>query len=395
MSSKVIAALCCFICAPCGFAAKAADSGLNWNGFIAQGLIRAQDSSFVNDDGDWSAALTELGLNARYQLAPAWHLSGQTVYLDGGNRYPPGLRLDYLFVDWAVHNTEAWQANIYTGRFKNQHWLYSSTRDVPFTRPSIVLPQSVYFDSFRDIAVGTDGIATQVRHSAMQGDLTFNWSYGTVPITVEQSRQLLGQQTQGSTKMEHDHKVSLYWQSADSRMSYGIVVQEATFDYRRAGTELLSDAHFISQRVMLAARYQAEYWEFAAELQQEVVTTEGFFLPQFSRKQFGQGGYLMLQYHWSADLRLFGTVDYAVIDKDDRQGKQLQQLTGGAVPAYFGYQHALTFGGSIDLSPQWRFSAEMHWVKGTGRLAPVIQPDVAANPREYWQIMAMQLMYRF
>ena len=103
----------------------------------------------------------------------------------------------------------------------------------------------------------------------------------------------------------------------------------------------------------------------------------------------------MLQYHWSADLRLFGTVDYAVIDKDDRQGKQLQQLTGGAIPAYFGYQHALTFGGSVDVSRHWRLSAEMHWVKGTGRLAPVIQPDVAANPREYWQIMAVQLMYRF
>ena len=395
MSIKVRAALGCLIFAGCSFAVKAVDSAVNWNGFIAQGLIRAQDSSFVNNDGDWSAELTEIGLNARYQLAPAWHLSGQTVYLDGGNRYPAGLRLDYLFVDWAAYNTEAWQANIYLGRFKNQHWLYSSTRDVPFTRPSIVLPQSVYFDSFRDIAVGTDGIATQIRHSAAYGDLTFNWSYGTVPLTIEQSRQLLGQQTQGSTKMGHDHKTSLYWQSAQSRFSYGIVLQEATFDYRRSAAELLSDAHFISQRVMLTARYQSEHWELSTELQQEVVTTEGFFLPQFYRKQFGQGAYLMLQYHWSADLRLFGTLDYAVVDKDDRQGKKLQQETGGAIPAYFGYQHALTFGGSIDFNQHWRLDAEMHWVKGTGRLAPVIQPDVNANPHEYWQIMAVQLMYRF
>ncbi|MEH8019185.1 hypothetical protein MN202_18255 [Rheinheimera muenzenbergensis] len=376
-------------------AVRAADANFNWNGFIAQGLIRAEDSSFVNADGDWSAQLTELGLNARYQLAPAWHLSGQTVYLDGGNRYPPGLRLDYLFVDWAAYNSEAWQANIYLGRFKNQHWLYSSTRDVPFTRPSIVLPQSVYFDSFRDIAVATDGLSLQLRHSADYGDLTFNWSYGTVPISVEQSRQLLGQQTQGDTRMNHDHKLSLYWQSLHSKFSYGVIIQEATFDYRRGGTELLSDARFTSQRLMLAARYQSEHWELSTELQQEVVTTEGFFLPQFSRKQFGQGGYVMLQYYYSNNLRLFTTLDYAVTDKDDRQGKKLQQMTGGAVPAYFGYQHTFMLGGSIDLNQHWRLDAEVHWVKGTGRLAPVIQPDVSRNNSEYWQVLALQLMYRF
>lgn len=374
---------------------RAADSKFNWGGFAAQGLILAEDSNYVNDNGELSTGLTELGLNGRYSLASDWHLAGQLVYLNSGNRYPEGARLDYLFLDWSFYNSPGWQANLYLGRVKNQHWLYSSTRDVPFTRPSIILPQSVYFDSFRDIAVGTDGVALQLRNSADYGDLTFNWSFGTVSISQQQSRQLLGQQTQGDTRMEHDHKASLYWQSLQSRFSYGIVIQEATFAYRRGGTELLSNAHFTSQRVMLTALYQTEHWQLSGELQQEIVTTEGFFLPQFARKQFGQGGYLMLQYHWSSALRLFSTIDYAVLDKDDRHGKKLQQMTGGAIPAYFGYQHTLSVGSSIDLSQRWRLDAEIHWVKGTGRLAPVIQPDVSRNNREYWQILALQLMYRF
>ncbi|MDP2714865.1 hypothetical protein [Rheinheimera sp.] len=377
------------------FSTAVAADDFVWQGFAAQGLIRAADSSYVNNSGKTSAALTELGLNGRYRLAPDWHLAGQVVYLDGGNRYPQGGRLDYLFLDWALYNAADWQANMYFGRFKNQHWLYSETRDVPFTRPSIILPQSVYFDSFRDIAVGTDGVALQVRNSGNYGDLTFNWSFGTVPVSREQSRQLLGQQTRGDTRMNHDHKASLYWQSLQSRFSYGIVIQEATFDYRRGSTELLSNASFTSQRVMLTARYQSQYWQLSAELQQEVVTTEGFFLPQFTRKQFGQGGYVMLQYYWSADLRLFTTIDYAVIDKDDRHGKKLQQMTGGAIPSYFGYQHTLNVGSSIDLNQSWRLNAEVHWVKGAGRLAPVIQPDVARNNSEYWQVFALQLMYRF
>lgn len=395
MTRRNLVTLLCIAALLPATGAQAADRKFNWGGFAAQGLIWAEDSNYVNHSGDPSAALTELGLNGRYSLASDWHLAGQLVYLNSGNRFPEGARLDYLFLDWSFYNSPGWQANFYLGRVKNQHWLYSSTRDVPFTRPSIILPQSVYFDAFRDIAVGTDGVALQLRNSADYGDLTFNWSYGTVPISLQQSKQLLGQQTQGNTRMNHDHKASLYWQSLQSRFSYGIVIQEASFDYRRGGTELLSDASFTSQRVMLTALYQSEHWQLSAELQQEIVTTEGFFLPQFSRKQFGQGGYVMLQYYWSTDLRLFTTIDYAVLDKDDRDGKKLQQMTGGTIPAYFGYQHTLSVGCSIDLNQHWRLDAEVHWVKGTGRLAPVIQPDVSRNNREYWQILALQLIYRF
>ena len=70
-------------------------------------------------------------------------------------------------------------------------------------------------------------------------------------------------------------------------------------------------------------------------------------------------------------------------------------MTGGAIPSYFGYQHTLSVGSSIDLNQSWRLNAEVHWVKGAGRLAPVIQPDVARNNSEYWQVFALQLMYRF
>jgi len=377
------------------FSTAVAADDFVWQGFAAQGLIRAADSSYVNNSGKTSAALTELGLNGRYRVAPDWHLAGQVVYLDGGNRYPQGARLDYLFLDWAFYNTADWQANLYLGRFKNQHWLYSGTRDVPFTRPSIILPQSVYFDGFRDVAVGTDGVALQARNSGNYGDLTLNWSFGTIPISQQQSRQLLGYNTQGHTSLRRDHKLSIYWQPAFSRFSYGAVLLDSAFDYQPGNTELSSAADFTVQRVMLNLRYQAENWEFATELQQERVKTNGFFSPQFERQQLGQGGYMLAQYHYSTRLRLYAMLDYMVLDKNDRQGRLLQQQSGGAVPGWFGYQHTVAVGGSIDINRQWRLQAEIHWNKGTGRLAPVLQPDILTNKSEYWQVLAMQLMYRF
>ena len=165
---------------------------LAWHGFMAQGVSRSQHSGFINNSGDWSAELTELGLNGHLSISPALRLAGQLVYLNGGNRYPPGLRVDYLFLDWTAYSSLDWQLNLYAGRYKNQHWLYSSTRDVPFTRPSIVLPQSIYFDAFRDVAVSSDGAALRAHSGNTVGDFTFNWSYGTTPISQKQSQLLLG-----------------------------------------------------------------------------------------------------------------------------------------------------------------------------------------------------------
>ena len=132
---------------------------LKINGFVAQGIIQARNSNFVTNDGDVSLKLTEVGISSAYRINPAFRVAGQAVYLEGGNRYPDGLRIDYLFLEWQLFNNLDWHIKTQLGRNKNYHWLYSSTRDVPHTRPTIVLPQSLYFDILRDVALGVDGLA--------------------------------------------------------------------------------------------------------------------------------------------------------------------------------------------------------------------------------------------
>jgi hypothetical protein len=374
----------------------AADSaGFSWQGFIAQGITQADDSSFINNNGETSAELTELGLNGRFKILPSWHLAGQLVYLDGGNRYPQGARIDYLFLDWAVLNRADWQANLYLGRFKNQHWLFSSTRDVPFTRPSVMLPQSVYFDAFRDIAVASDGVAAQARYASSVGDITVNWSRGATNVSRQQTQILLGAAVPGRAEQEYVHQASVYWQPLASQLSYGISLLDSDFSYRQGENDPFMPGTFTVQRVMLSLRYQAEKWELATELQQERLDTKGFFFNAFSQNQIGQGGYLLAQYRHTRQLKSFAVLDYAVSNKDDRHGRLLSRNSGGQVPAYFGYQHSVGVGFSLDLTASLRLSGETYWLKGTGRLSPVLLPDLMTNQHEYWQLYALQLMYRF
>ena len=102
-----------------GFVTHAND--LKLHGFVAQGLIQSNESNFVNDDGDISTRLTEVGINASYRIHPKLRVAGQGIYLNGGNRYPEGARIDYLFLDWQLLNIPNWQVDMHIGRYKNYH----------------------------------------------------------------------------------------------------------------------------------------------------------------------------------------------------------------------------------------------------------------------------------
>lgn len=362
------------------------------HGFIAQGLTQAKGSNAVNDDGKVSTALTELGVNASWAISSRLKLSGQLVYLNGGNRYPEGGRLDYLFLDISVLDDFDHQLSLYLGRYKNQHWLYSSTRDVPFTRPSIILPQSIYYDAFRDIAVASDGVAVKGYIQRHSGELEYNWSLGATRITNAQSQILLSPLVQGQAKQKFVHQASLFWQSVGSQATYGVSLLDSDFTYGAAALDFFSDAELTVQRFMVTWRYQAEKWQLAAELMQERLSIRGFYQPAFQRDQKGQGGYLLGRYQLSAKLSALITFDYLTQNKDDKRGSSLPEI---GIPAYFGYQQSIMFGVNYAFAHNWQWQAEHHWVDGTGRLSPSLIPDLALNNQRYWQVWALQLTYRF
>ncbi len=369
------------------------------HGFISQGIIDVNGSDFVNDDGELSTELTEIGLNASYQLSDKFRLAGQVVYLDGGNRYSQGARVDYALVDWSAFTDEHWQANIYLGRFKNNHWLYSSSRDIPFARPSIILPQSVYFDGFRDIAVGSDGIASKISYSSDDyGNFDWQISYGSSPISDEQTTNILSELALGTAEQDYDAQTSLYWQPALSSWRFGLSLLDSGFTYDSAGQgtgDFFADSDFAFQFYTLNALYEGERWEFSGEIYQQRFVIDGFYYPGFQLDNIGQGFYLQSRYKLTQQLTLLARFEDFYLDKDDKEGKALEQSTGGEIPYYFGFHKDITLGLNYDVTSNFSFRAEYHWVRGAGRLTPVVVPNTQINDSEDWQMWAIQLMYWF
>ena len=377
------------------FATLATEDNWRWHGFVSQGLMQARHSNFVTDDGEISTALTELGINGSYQLSPSLRVAGQLMSLDGGNRYADGWRLDYLFLHWNAYHSLDWQLNFYAGRFKNMHWLYSGTRDVPMTRPMIVLPQSVYFEAFRDTAVGSEGLAMQSIHHIDGSELELNWSYGAMPIKKDSARRVVGTQINGTSKQDKVQQASLYYRPELSQTQWGISLLDSSFHYQRGEPDVFFDGRFRVQRFMLNWRYSAEQWELSSELMQERVVAADFYMPGFHRDQFAQGAFVIGSYNLNPFQRLYASYDWYVANKDDRRGALLPLQSGGQIQPFFGYQYDRALGYSHDFSGNWRLVMEYHWLTGTGRLGPNVVPDIAINRYRHHDLWAIQLMYWF
>ena len=367
------------------------------HGFISQGLIDVNGSDFVNDDGELSTELTELGLNASYQLTNTLRFAGQVVYLDGGNRYEKGFRVDYALIDWSAYNDQYWQANVYLGRFKNNHWLYSSSRVVPFARPSIILPQSVYFDGFRDIAVGSDGAAIKISHSNdTLGNFDFTLSYGSSPISDEQTNIILGDFALGEAEQDYETQGSFYWQPSFSPWRFGFSLLDSDFNYEKnTQADFFYDSKFSLQFYTINALYEGEKWEFSGEIYQQRFVMNGFYEPDYHVDNIGQGFYLQSRYKVNKALTLLARYENFYLDKDDKNGKKLEENSAGQVPYYFGFHKDMTLGLNYDITSNFSARMEYHWVNGAGRLTPVVVPNKLINNSENWQMWAVQLMYWF
>lgn len=368
---------------------------LNLNGFVAQGIIQASDSNFVTDDGQVSLKLTEIGLNSSYRINPAFRVAGQAVYLDGGNRYPDGFRVDYLFLEWQMVNNSNWHVKTQLGRNKNYHWLYSSTRDVPHTRPSIILPQSLYFDTFRDVALGIDGVALIAQTNNKLGEWDVNFSYGNSRISKQQTQNLLGTAATGKLNHDSDKQFSLYWRPKLTNFQFGFSLLDADFSYKRGGSDTFISGEETSQRIMFNFLYQGQRWEFASEVMRERVIAENLLFTGFHSDVTAEGGYLQARYFLSNQVTMLARLDIYDRNRKDRDGKSVESLSQGLVPGYFGLMDQATAGVTWKFSKNIQIQAEYHKVKGTGRLAPIFTPNTLLNDNKYWDMWAVQLMYWF
>ncbi|HET8708464.1 MAG TPA: hypothetical protein VFM46_19305, partial [Pseudomonadales bacterium] len=138
----------------------AAEQPWHVSGFLSQTLISTSENNFFGhtDDG-LSPGYAEAGLLMAGKLSSALELSSQLLMRHAGELDDGRPRVDHLLVTYRLEDDFDRTQGLRVGRGKQHFGLYNETRDVPFTRPGILMPQSTYYDRARNTLLIADEIS--------------------------------------------------------------------------------------------------------------------------------------------------------------------------------------------------------------------------------------------
>ncbi|RKD84723.1 hypothetical protein [Kushneria marisflavi] len=364
------------------------------HGFMSQALIISRHNDFFGpstQDGG-SLQYTEVGANVSMRPTNNLLISAQVLSRRAGDdneNYEP--RLDYGLLDYQLLANNHRSAGFQIGRIKHPYGLYNQTRDIAFTRPGILLPQSIYFDRTRSFGLSSDGVLLYEEERLSNGILYFYVGGGlpnfgsdaenALSFPGDNSPSMDGSySTLGQIRYEHEGgKVVLALSAADVN---------ANFDTKNAS---VGNGKFKFQPIALSAQYNSADWSLTTEYALRRRKISGLDVSELNRDVVGDSWYLQYDRRLFEDWRWLVRYDVMANNWRDRSGKQYENDNHG--PAYSRFARDLTLGLKWQPQPNLLLSTEYHHVDGTGWIPP--SDNKTSDTERYWDMMMFQASFLF
>jgi len=437
----------------------------NWqlNGFIAQSGLSSDGNDYFGDSkNSVSGEFFEAGLVTSAQLDDHWSLAAQVLSRKAGDNDDGTPGLDYAYLRYRTSVGANLETGFRLGRFQLDQGLYNATRDVPFTRPSVLLPQSIYGENIRNSRFAHDGIQwsgeqlfdlDRLRWSVdyykpisdgdetadifvvpVPGDIEGKWSWsanvvyewndgrGSIGLGYDKWRNKYSLDSTDVIDFLDDFGSSaivsalatsavddLNLSNTERQFALGLInnLNPQTLQQLFDAAALLfptadltgyinrfnisGDADISS--TTLSLEYNWPRISVAAEYMWREMETSKFDFELINERFRQQGYYVQAVWHAAERWDLMLRYDDFIYDADDRHGEQINRLVPG-VPLHRAYAQDVTLGATWHIASDWMARIEWHNVEGT---AWIPASDNAENfPRsEYWNLVAVQLAYRF
>ncbi len=369
---------------------------LQAHGFISQAFIITSDNNVFGDSGNGgSFGFTEVGLNVLFRPLPRLQLSAQALSRRAGEGNSGDPRVDFAFADYRLFSQEANQFGIRVGRLKNPIGFYNDTRDVPFTRPSILLPESIYFDRVRNLALSADSVQLYAEASQSDfGSVTIQFGVGR-PIVDDDDTELalLGALRPGKLQPEAALIGRGVYETNNKKFRIALSGLQLNIDYKPGQIDSLGRGSILFQPAYLSMQYNEERWSLTSEYALRHFEFENFnnaFLDSlnFTGESFYLQGVYRINEQWETLLRY----DVLYTDRKDRSGKKFASQFG--VLDYSRFAKDITTGVRWNVTTEFMLRGEYHYVNGTAWLSTLDNP-VATNTSQYWNLFSIQASYRF
>ncbi len=368
------------------------DDSIQIHGFAAQSFLKSTTNDFFghSEDGSWD--FRELGINGLWRPLPRLQLSLQFVARKAGKTDDGKLRVDYIFADCKLFNSNTVDSGLRLGRVTNPYGFYNETRDIVATRPSILLPQSVYFDANRNFALSSDGVQFYHEYSGKSGDYLFQFGVFE-PRTEDPDFEpaIFLQNEPGKLEGTTSWMGRLLYEYDFGRVRLGLTTAGINVDYDPAPDDPIRPGAFHFHPYIASVQYNRESWSLTAEYARRSTRLDRFGAPRdidFTGNSYFIQGIYRLTPRWEVLLRY----DSLTWNDDDPEGRDFKAQTG--LPNHYRFARDWTFGVRWDLAQNVMLRAEWHRVSGTGWLSLLENPPTTET-RQRWNLLAFSAAIKF
>jgi hypothetical protein len=363
------------------------------HGYAAQGFVLSQHNDFFGDSTDGSFDYYEAGISAAVQVSPKLLLAAQAAVRDAGISDDGSARLDYALADYRLFSEATTQSGLRAGKVKNALGFYNETRDVVFTRPSILLP-SVYSDNQNQRSLIFTAPGAQVYGSKFTGahELSFSGTVNAERDVRESDERLLIE-----LPVPFDLRIGDSWnlQLMDSidggRWQFAYSHFSGQF---RMSTDISLIGRFDVDLDVFSARYNAERFTITAEYvligNDNLLKLAG--TPILRQNVEADSGYLQAEYRIHRQWTVMTRMDSSYRNRHDRSGREFAAANPGA-DRRSQLSHDFSIGVQWRPDEHWGVWAEHHWINGTATLQRQENPPPVRDQR--WSMLMLMAGYKF
>ncbi len=421
MKQMVCALAAAAVMASFGFSAQAFSLGeVDIHGFASQGFLISSDNNYLASTDEGSFEFTEAALNASTQLTDSLRLGLQFFSRDLGDLGNNEVKLDWAFADY-----RHWDfLGVRAGKFKLPFGLYNEIRDYDMLRTSILLPQSVYDETWRETMVAVQGGELYGNVPAgPAGDLDYQLYVGTTNIgDGEGIAKLI--EDRAFTELDEatvNHMVggSLHWNTPLPGLMVGASgvradldiegrIGEATrqqLEFLFANDPILSQLGLtVPDRIALdiddiaiwvfSGRYTLGGLTLAGEYarQRGTVEVEGFpaILGNQDIRRDTEGWYVLGSYRF---CDWFELGSYYSVYHPDREDKDGNNREAEGLPDFLAWQKDWALSLRFDINEWWLVKFEAHVIDGAGLV--FLSDNKLEDLEENWQLYTIKTSVSF
>lgn len=357
-----------------------ADNDLQFHGFLSQAYLLSNGNNFYGDSLRGSTDYREVALTSTWRATPTLNFSGQLISREAGSGDNGGVKVDFLFADIKAIENNMSGLGFRIGRVRNAYGFYNETRDVLFTRPTILMSQAIYFEGngLRELLFASDGVQLYSYWDAEENSTTFNFTLGrNKSVSADVLKNLFGP----STSIIHtaEFKTPIFAQilhsrnGGDSKIAFSMLNVHLDLNSRSSA---VADITLDASGYVVSAQKNLASWTHTAEY--SLITTD-FRSPQGAQNTESESAYLQTQYRVRPDITLTGRYEYIVLDRDLRNETD---------------SHHIVVGVRWTPATNWIVDVDVYGIRGVSGIPGV---DNANNMPldQRTEIFAVMLGYRF